>query len=261
MEQYNRQASHRAHRLAGTVFGVLGLVTLLVPLNPASADTVAIQSIINTPIADIRNLYSEQAVYKILRKGKRVGTHTVLITPDPSGEDNNFTVSVDSKIRITIMKVPVFSFRYRATESWVDDRLASINATTVKNNEKKEVSATLTNDSMKTRITKDPDSGEIFTETAAPVSFVSNHWHPAVIDSSRIYNTLTGKVDDVAIEILGRETLTLQTNEGATQQPAIRVRYSGGFEAESWYGDDGRWLQLLFKGTDGSLITYQYVYP
>ncbi len=244
-------------------FAVIWLAILLLPWHTLSAAEIQTRELTGMPAADIRNLFREKAEYKILRKGKRVGTHSVLITPDPSGNDNKFTVSVDSKIRITVLKVPVFTFRYQATERWDNNRLVSITATTVKNGERKTVSAEMAGNTMNTSITESQDAENPTRQTVEPVAFASNHWHPAVIDTDRIYNTLSGRVDSVSIETLGIDTLTLEASNGSTspQQSALHVRYSGGFEAESWYADDGRWLQLLFKGTDGSLITYQYINP
>ncbi len=241
----------------------LAFTSALLSSGVASAEEIQLRALTDIPLADIRKLYSEKAEYKILRKGKRVGTHTVQITPDPSGDNNKFTVSVDSKIRITVMKVPVFSFRYKATEVWNNNQLVSIKATTVKNGETKEVSATVAGDTMKTVISGGPDPDYESEQSVEPVSFVSNHWHPGVLNSNRIYNTLTGFVDKVSIENPGTDPITIKGSEGNsdTQHSAIHVRYTGGFEAESWYGRDGRWLQLLFKGTDGSLITYQYISP
>ena len=96
----------------------------------------------NTPTAQASNLYVSEASYRIERKGKTVGKHTVKVWPAASNTGEDFSVSVESNIRITVLKVPVFKLKFKSTEQWKNGTLQNISATTQQNDETTTVSAT-----------------------------------------------------------------------------------------------------------------------
>ena len=199
------------------------------------------------PTSKASGLYESEASYRIVRKGKTVGSHTVKVWPATSNNGEDFSVSVESNIRITVLKVPVFKLNFKSAEQWKNGTLQSISATTQQNNETTIVSATKNESGYSLK-----NNGET-RQITTPI-FTSNHWHAGVIGSEQIFNTLTGNVNKVEIASLGVETLDLPGG----QRQATRYRYSGELKIDAWYGEDGRWLQLLFEGSDGSEIKYIY---
>lgn len=183
--------------------------------------------------------------YGIFRKGDRIGTHSVAFEADGS----TLEVRIDSSIRVTLLRIPVFRFEYTAGERWVDNALEQATAEVVENGDASRVS-----------LTSDGDSSLIGLadgERSVPrLAVASNHWHRGVLAESRVWNTLTGEASDITIEDVGRGELP-----GATPLAYTRYRYSGDIEAESWYDDDGRWVGLAFTGEDGSLIEYRLERP
>jgi len=177
------------------------------------------------PAEEHAELYPDTMLYTIRRKGKKIGTHTVSFRRGTKG----LSVDVESKIKVTIMRVPVYRFNYVANEYWEDGTLRSINATTNSN-------------------------GEETTVTFIPESAIqsSNHWNAAVLDSSSIYNTITGNISAVSIERIGDVNLS----SGDESIAATHYRYTGDIQAETWYDTKNRWVKLQFKGEDGSVITY-----
>jgi len=202
------------------------------------------------PTSKASGLYVSEATYRIERKGKTVGKHTVKVWPAASNTGDDFSVSVESNIRITVLKVPVFRLKFKSAEQWKNGTLQSISATTQQNDETTTVSATKNETGYTLK-----NNGET-TQTSTPI-FTSNHWHAGVIGSDQIFNTLTGNLNKVEIASQGVETLDLP---GGKKQ-ATKFRYSGELQIDAWYGEDGRWLQLAFKGSDGSEIKYIYEGP
>ena len=191
-------------------------------------------------------LYTSPATYRIVRKGKRIGKHTITIASQNSSEPSTVNVEVASRIRVTILKVPVFSFDYKAKESWQNDTLMEVEATTTENSNTTRVSAT--RDAAGFVLKSDGRS-----ETVTGLEFATNHWHPGALRTTSLFNTLTGKQNEVRVEKLERELLELP----AGTMHATHFRYSGGLRAEVWYDDKGKWVQLKFKGDDGSNIFYK----
>lgn len=170
-------------------------------------------------------LYPDTMHYTIRRKGKNVGTHTVSFNQDSNG----LSVDVESKITVTVLKVPVFRFKYISFEYWQGGKLVSLSAATDRNGDV-------------TRAKLVPDS----------TSQSSNHWNPAVLDSNSIFNTITGNISNVSIQNIGDVTLS----SGEDSIAATHYRYTGDIQADVWYDSKNRWAKLQFKGDDGSNIIY-----
>lgn len=81
----------------------------------------------------------------------------------------------------------------------------------------------------------------------------TNHWHPIILEQQRVLNTLTGKVNDITVQRVGEDALTLDSATVA----ATRYRFDGELRLHSWYDDDGRWLAMDFEARDGSIIEYR----
>lgn len=192
-------------------------------------------------------LYTEPRSYRIIRKGKTIGKHELeVVTREVSG-GVEVSVDVNSKIKVRVLKVPVFSFNYVASERWLDGKLQSVTARTTENGTSSEVAASREG----SRLVLQQGTNR---EVAETLNHTSNHWLPEVLISNELFNTLTGKRNEVDVQMLGKTTLELPG--GAT--PAWHFRYSDSLQAQVWYDDSGRWLQLEFKGEDKSAIIYQY---
>jgi len=197
------------------------------------------------PASEIVARYAGSEInFEIYRNDKRVGQHQVRFKID----GNSLTVVIESSIRITILKIPVFTFRYRATEIWQEDQLVSASASTVEN--KKRSTVSLQNEGKHSRLStlNGPEKVELLNQA-------SNHWNANVLRESRFFNTLTGEAMDVVIESLGEQSI--RTSSG--QIMAQHYRYLGEALPDVWYDSDGRWVGLAFEADDGSKIRYQLI--
>lgn len=187
-------------------------------------------------------LYGSTASYKIARNQKSIGRHTVSFTK-PGNDTLN--VSINSNLKVTLLGIPVYRFKYSAQEKWSERELQSVTATTTEKGTSKTVSMQRDGDLM--RLIN--GAGEVSNEI---LEHSSNHWNPAVLQSSRIFNTLSGKPNQVTISEIGREIL--QINNQPT--PATHYQYTGELNVDVWYDDQRRWVKLAFKADDGSAIVY-----
>ncbi len=189
--------------------------------------------------------YGQSVFYDIYRKKKKIGQHTVQFTKT----DSDLRVNIESKITVTVLKVPVFRFNYQSNETWVDGRLQRVKAATDNNGKKHQVSAKRTGDDMLLTDKK----GET---TTAKVAYSSNHWNSNVVTADKMFNTLTGEANDIVFKNVGVETITM-SNDAKTEIEASHYQLVGKVETEVWYDNAGRWVKLRFKGEDGNFVEYR----
>lgn len=185
---------------------------------------------------------SEGINFTIFRDGRRVGKHSVRFLA--SGAE--LAVKIDSTIRITILKIPVFTLRYTASEFWQGDQLISAEATTRENKN----STTVSLDNQGDQSTLATPEG---TMQVMRLSYASNHWNHNILTAGRFFNTLTGEASDVSIKHMGKDTIA--TTSGMLS--AEHYVYSGDVVTEVWYDSAARWVGLAFNADDGSRIRYE----
>ncbi len=191
---------------------------------------------------DPRASYGALVNYDIYRKNKRIGKHTVRF----SNDGDTLIVNVESKITVTVLKVPVYRFNYQSTETWIDGELQQVTATTNDNGKQSRVEAVRTGITMLL-------TDKAGKQSPSNVSYTSNHWNSDVLKSKELFNTLTGKANSIVLENLGKTSLTVNSDS----IEATHYRLAGDLKTDLWYDEQGRWIQLRFKGDDGSVIEYR----
>ncbi len=196
-------------------------------------------------------LYGESALYYVYRNDKKVGEHTV--TFKRTGD--SLSVVVNSSLTVTYLGIPVYRYSYESTEQWENDTLVSVESTIVDNRKKPRVIEAVAG----SRVLTITDAGQ--SRSAALVNYPSNHWHKSVLDESRLYHTVHGKVYAIKIEALGFERVALPSADESSHAivQAQRYRYERGFRADVWYDTSKRWFRLTFTADDGSEIDYRCV--
>jgi hypothetical protein len=179
--------------------------------------------------------------FAILRNGSEVGVHE-LRRETVAGMTR---VDVTSRIDVRLLGLDLYRFRYRAQELWDQSGLLRLNVEVDDNGEAFRLGGE--RDAGRFRWTSETGSGE----HPMPV-FPTNHWNPEVLEQDAVLNTLTGRISRVEIVPEGRQLLDLRSVEA----PALRYRYRGDLQLESWYDPRGQWLGVRFEGRDGSTIEY-----
>lgn len=224
------------------VYRVLLVVVTMWWLNAAQALTPRQTFDVQAP----ETAYGPTVTYGIYRNDKPVGEHTVEFRHGESG----LQVMVESRIVVTILKVPVFKFNYNAEEQWQDGKLLSVATVVVEKGATKK--ATLEYDGAEQTLV---DTNGI--RTRASLAFTSNHWHPGVLENNTLFNTLTGRANRYTLSEIGKEVLSVRD----AKINATHYRYSGELSSDVWYDEQGRWVQLQFSADDGSIIEYRLATP
>ena len=162
---------------------------------------------------------------------RHVGTHRFSRTADAGGA---IRIDSDARFDVRILGVPVYRYRHRAQEHWVNGCLQSIRTQTEDNGRSLQVVGALR-------------EGAFRLDSPAPVSALPEcvasyaYWQPdTLLAQRRLLNPQTGQMDEVKVVALGRELL-------AGPQSIMAHRYqlqAARFAIDIWYSDQGEWLQL-----------------
>lgn len=235
---YLRSATAVKHALVQRLGFTTTAKLFALVLGIALSHTVHSESI---SAAEAAALYGAETTYSIYRKGKTIGKHSLMI----KNTNGRINVSVDSKITIRILTIPVFKFRYLSDEAWESDQLLSVDSTTTTN--KKIERATLNNNGNSSVLTNNN-----MGQNMPRILYATNHWHIGAVKQPQLFNTVKGTLANVMVQKIDNETLQI----GDTSLSVTHYKYSGDIIVESWYDDNNRWVKLAFTGSDGSRITY-----
>lgn len=185
--------------------------------------------------------YGKAIHFDVYRNDKLVGRH------DTRFEDENGALVVRSTLDLSIkvLFIEAYHYRYDAVEHWCNDQLVKLDATVNDGGTLSQVHAVPKGDGL--LLTAVDGSSAVPAGT-----FSTNHWHPGVLDTSAVINTLTGHLNRVQLV-----ACTAPTPNGETGNRC--VDYTGDLKARVWYDPDGRWRGLAFAGSDGSAIDYRLV--
>lgn len=175
--------------------------------------------------------YGDLIQFKIKRNGKEIGEHTVSL----SQEGGQTVIHSTTRMRIKFLFFTAYKFDYSSKETWQSNKLYSVFSVTNDDGSKSEW------------LIKPTDQMQWTT---------SNHWSPTVLTRDVVYNTITGNMNRVLIQSAGWD----QVHTGTGLRDAQRFNYSGELsDVSAWYDAQNRWVALSFKGSDGSLISYECV--
>ncbi|MCU0935266.1 MAG: DUF6134 family protein [Gammaproteobacteria bacterium] len=188
----------------------------------------------------------EPLTFAVSLDDRPIGVHRFRIVDDGATRVVESTASFD----ITILRVPVYRYRHRNTETWEDGCLLRIDSETDANGTPYAVDVSKT--AMGYRIVT-PSETETY-EGDCLMSFA--YWDPRFLQQERLLNTQTGELIAVEIQSLG----------GSLREVANRTLPVEGFRilAEAQNVDiqvfydsaDGRWVALESVLENGRILRY-----
>ncbi|GHF11425.1 hypothetical protein GCM10017044_01480 [Kordiimonas sediminis] len=192
--------------------------------------------------------YGPKMEFQVHRDGKKIGSHQVTFSETEQG---HLQVEAETRLRVKFLFLTAYKFDYKTKSIWQDSTLKRLDARTRDGGDVTEFSANFDMSS----VTIQMDDKQKTHDIQSPL-FPTNHWNPSVLDRTSVFNTITGRVND--IEIIPRDWETIDTPNGPIK--ARRYDYAGDLQdVSSWYDEKGRWVGLRFKGRDGSTISYECV--
>jgi hypothetical protein len=182
--------------------------------------------------------------YDVLRKGKKIGKHKIEFEQTPAG----LLVTADTRMKVSILFVTVFRYRYQSEELWCDGQLLNVKTTVNDNGDKLKTNAIKVGD----KYIVHNKEGEFEIDQNF---FTTNHWNPGVIETNHLFNTITGEVKGAKYSQAGQPVL--ETKNGSKQVTQYTV--DGEFNIDTFYDTSGVWSGMQFKHPDGSEIEFRCV--
>lgn len=186
----------------------------------------------------------DEMQYEVLRKGKKIGTHTIRF----DNTDQGLQVQAQTKMKVKLLFVTLFKYEYVSEELWCGDQLLSVQTRVNDNGQKTSTSLVHTDEGF---IAQTPIGSNVLK-----ANFQStNHWNIAVTSTSQVFNTITGELNDVAYSP-ARE-FTLKTKDG--QKLVTEYEVTGDLNINSLYDAAGNWSGMAFNHKDGSPIEFRCI--
>jgi hypothetical protein len=178
--------------------------------------------------------------WSVWRNGDKVGDY-VLTFSHAGGQ-----LIVENRIDIVerLLAVPVSRYKHVDRQTWQDDRLMALEASTNRDGKKVNLSVR----AAAAGLAVDGPEGNFVLLTAI---YPSSLWSVEMTKASRLLDVESGR------------TLTVQITEGAEEpiqvgsQEDVRARHvsvSGDLARELWYGEDGILLRMQYRDADGAPI-------
>jgi len=210
-----------------------------------------------------QSLYGPGLDFIITRNGKEVGRYLMTF----EGKPERWQVKADMQMKFNLLLLFSYRFRYQATEHWHYHWLTAFESRIDRNGDK-ERNHMLLSAISQTSDTSSSGNDQRRAESArvlykveglngtfslnGPVA-LSNHYNAAIVGETRLFNSLSGRENQISLQVTGRESVF----DGLQQVDATRYEYTGDLkDTWVWYADDGRWLRLRFIAEDGSEIQF-----
>lgn len=234
------QLKHKPGALRERLRTAMLVAALALGASPMSSAAEQCPSGPGTATREVAARYGSAIHFDVYRNDKPVGQHDARFS-----EENGFLVIRSAlDLSIKLLFIEAYHYRYEATEYWCNDTLVRLEAMVNDNGEQSRVAARSEDGKLKLTAAEGGHS-------SAPLgSFATNHWHPGVLNTGAVINTLTGHLNKV--------TLVPCKAPAPDGSPVAQcMDYTGDLKARVWYDDNGRWRGLAFAGTDGSAIDYR----
>lgn len=193
-------------------------------------------------LKSVEALYGNTLSFDVYRNGDLVGYQNVTF----SRRNDELAVDIDFKLTIKALYITFYEMTYRSDSLWRNDELVALDARTDQNGKVTTVKAKAEGGKLEV----DGPNGK----ASAPLGiYPTDHWNAGVIDSTRLVNTINGHINHVRLVKQGEDKV--ETERGPVE--ATHYKYTGEIQNDVWYDAEGRWVQMKFKGGDGSTIEFR----
>ena len=181
--------------------------------------------------------------FDVYLNDKKVGKHLFTV----SETDGVKYVQSEASFKVRFLFILAYKYEHSAAESWADNCLTGIDASTNANGERVDVSG------------ERVDAGFLIENGDGPVELPQcvmtfAYWNHDFLHQSRLLNPQTGEYMDVQIEKVGDETLAVRG------RPVAATRFkltSNQIDVQLWYSSDNEWLALESVAEGGHIIRYE----
>ena len=181
--------------------------------------------------------------FDVYLNDKKVGKHLFTV----SEADGVKHVQSEASFKVRFLFILAYKYEHRAAESWADNCLVGIDASTNANGEHIDVSG------------EKASAGFLIENGDGPVELPQcvmtfAYWNHEFLDQSRLLNPQTGEFVDVRVERVGSEILAVRGH------PVTATRFkltSDQVDLTLWYSSNNEWLALESVAEGGHIIRYE----
>ena len=187
----------------------------------------------------------DSLTFNIIRRGGRIGTHTVAFTELPG---DGLDVHIAVNVLVKLGPIPLVRYAHHGLESWRAGRLAGVQTHTDRNGTDLQMRA------WRAKPGLEVEGTDTTPYVAPPNALPTTYWNPRMLDGPMI-GTQKGTLVTPKVTEIGAERIPLANGRAvATHHYAIR---GTDMHVDVYYDFDQVWAGMSFTVEDGSLITYQ----
>lgn len=188
----------------------------------------------------------EEWNFRVYLDEKPIGYHEF----DVEHRGDTVVVRTEAEFDVRILFLTAFSYRHENVETWRDDCLLTIDASTDNNGQALRVEGRESDDRFDLVATNESRSLPGCVQTFA-------YWNPAILEASRLLNSQTGEYEAVSAEFEAKDQLRI--NGVPTPADRYTLMTKGG-KISLWYSEgDRRWLALEAPAKGGRRLRYEPV--
>lgn len=182
---------------------------------------------------------AERLDFDVYLDDQKVGSNTVNI--QQNGADTQ--VSVKSVFNVKVLFINAYHYSHTAQERWRNGCLVQLDTRTNDNGKQQTVSTTQVGNILK--VAAGANSADL---PGCVRSFA--YWNPALLNSSHLINTQTGKYEPARLSLLDNQPLVF--NSKAYGSKHYRLQISGNTQIDLWYDQNNSWqaLQARVQGRE-----------
>ncbi len=188
----------------------------------------------------------QQLTFSVLLDDRPIGEHRFRIEDNPDGRVVESVASFD----VSVLFLPVFSYRHSNTEMWRDGCLSRIESETDSNGDRYVVNGQREAQAFAVETVEGPRS------YTADCLMTFAYWDRKFLNQQRLLNAQTGEVVAVDVQPLGSERLTIAGTEVPTEAFRVRAVQQGLDIKVSYDERTGRWVSLESRLANGKLMRY-----
>ncbi len=180
--------------------------------------------------------------FTVLLDGKPIGWQEWRLQGAPQDAE----VEVQADLRVTVLRIPFYTYQHTDHERWRGGCLSQIDSRTSDNGHESIVHGQLAEDAFQVHGPQGPAALHGCIKTFA-------YWDLATLREHQLLNSQTGVYEAVTVNHAGRESLKV----GAQSVAAEHYTLSGSkYTIELWYSPLGEWLALQTTA-DGRTVRYE----
>jgi Family of unknown function (DUF6134) len=192
--------------------------------------------------ATLKSPAAQRWHFTVLLDGKPIGWQEWNL----AGDGADAEVQVQADLRVTVLRIPFYTYQHTDHERWRGGCLSQIDSRTSDNGHEFIVHGQTFEDAFHVHGSQGPAALHGCIKTFA-------YWDRATLREHQLLNSQTGAYETVAVSHPGLENLRV----GAQSVPAEHYTLTGSkYTIELWYSSSGEWLALQTTA-DGRTVRYE----